>query len=90
MSKQCLHIIVAGRVQGVFFRESAIKKAIQFDVTGWVRNCEDGTVELIACGKEVSLKKLLTWLHKGPPLAKVSSVTHEAIEWREFTTFSRR
>lgn len=67
-------IIVYGRVQGVFFRESMVQEANRLGVTGWVRNRQDGTVEAMLQGAEESVKKLLEWSDRGPELAKVERV----------------
>lgn len=69
-----LHVIVYGRVQGVFYRSSASEMARKLGLTGWVRNCLDGTVEAVAQGEEASLQQFLHWCHKGPDLAHVEKV----------------
>lgn len=71
--------IVSGRVQMVMFRDFATRKARKVGVTGYVRNLEDGTVEVIAQGTKENLEKLIEYLHKGSILSKVENVT---IEWR--------
>lgn len=68
-NNSCLHAVVHGRVQGVFFRASTQKKARALGLTGWVRNLPDGTVEVLAVGPRPALEALLAWLHEGPPLA---------------------
>lgn len=70
----CVHCIVSGRVQGVFYRASTQERARLLGVNGWVRNCPDGRVELTACGSEPSLEQLQGWLWQGPPHAQVSEV----------------
>ncbi len=80
---RCLHAIVHGRVQGVFFRASTQKVARRLGVTGWVRNCSDGTVEVMASGDEAALQNLLAWLHQGPPMARVTQVVHEMLPCRQ-------
>jgi len=72
--KECLHIIVKGRVQGVYFRAYTQKQAIKLNISGFVRNLPDGTVEIVASGHPEDLEKLVAWCHKGPMLAKVSEV----------------
>jgi acylphosphatase len=67
------HIIVHGKVQGVCFRASTQTKALEFNLTGWVRNLSDGTVEVHAEGSRGSIEKLIKWCQKGPPSAKISS-----------------
>jgi acylphosphatase len=77
--KRCIHAIVTGRVQGVFYRAHTQKLAEELGITGWVRNCADKTVELVACGEKADIEVLIEWIHKGPPLAKVTEVWIE--EW---------
>ncbi len=76
-NNSCLHAVVHGRVQGVFFRASTQKKAQALGLTGWVRNLPDGTVEVLAAGPRSVLERLLEWLHQGPPLARVQRVEHD-------------
>ncbi|QSB01725.1 acylphosphatase [Methylomonas sp. BW4-1] len=71
---ECLHIIVKGRVQGVYFRAYTQKQAVKLNVKGFVRNLADGSVEIIGNGHPDDLQKLVAWCHKGPMLAKVSEV----------------
>jgi acylphosphatase len=67
-------IIVSGRVQGVFFRRTAAEQARAFGITGWARNLDGGSVELVGEGKRRDLEMLLAWAHKGPPHARVDTV----------------
>ena len=71
---------ISGRVQGVFFRESMRLRAEQLKVTGWVRNCADGTVEAIAQGDAFGVGRLIEWAQRGPDAAKVDRVEIESIE----------
>ena len=66
-----MHLHIFGRVQGVYFRLSSRKKAVDLGLVGWVRNCADGHVELVAEGDDSQLKILLQWCHDGPELANV-------------------
>ncbi len=81
----CRHYMVEGQVQGVFFRVSTRDQAHQLGLKGWVRNCTDGEVELVACGVESALIELEQWLHQGPPMAKVSQVT--VFDWQQAMNF---
>lgn len=74
---RCVRFVVRGRVQGVFYRASAQQTARQLGVTGWVRNCDDGSVELLACGVGAQLAALEQWLWEGPPRAQVTEVARE-------------
>lgn len=74
MSAEAVHLLVQGRVQGVFFRASTQKMAVELGLSGWVRNCEDGSVEVLAEGDREALDRFITWCRKGPPLAKVNEL----------------
>lgn len=80
--KQQLHAVVHGVVQGVSFRHYTVQEARRLNLTGWVRNVSDGTVEVHAEGTRQQLETLLTWLHRGAPQAEVEKV--EAM-WGEAT-----
>lgn len=86
-----LHIIVKGRVQGVYFRAYTQKQAVKLNLSGFVRNLPDGTVEIVAAGHPEDLQKLVAWCHKGPILAKVSQVVVNAYDGSEvFADFEIR
>ncbi len=88
MRKVRVHLIIEGRVQGVWFRESTKRKALSLGVYGWVRNLPDGTVEVVAEGDEDKVRELIKWCHKGPPAAKVTNVKVEEEEYLgEFNSF---
>ena len=69
-----LHAIVEGTVQGVGFRYFVMDVAESLDLTGWVRNRWDGSVEVLAEGTQIDLEKLLTMLYRGPRSAEVRGV----------------
>jgi len=69
------NIRVFGLVQGVFFRARTQELAVKLKITGWIRNCEDESVEIHAEGSGEALKELESWCHRGPPGAQVESVT---------------
>ena len=69
-----VHLIVEGRVQGVWFRESTRIKATKLEITGWVKNRSDGSVEIIAEGLEANVRKFVEWCHEGPSKAAVTEV----------------
>jgi len=75
----CARFIVRGRVQGVFFRASTREQALKLGITGHARNLANGNVEVIACGASDALHELQEWLHRGPPSARVESVTYEVL-----------
>jgi acylphosphatase len=76
-----LHLIIKGRVQGVFYRDNTKKRANELDLGGFVRNLSDGTVEVVAEGPEESLKELVKWCWQGSKYAKVEDIQ---IKWQEF------
>jgi acylphosphatase len=67
-------VVIHGHVQGVFFRDTARRKAGERGVTGWVRNCADGTVEAVFEGDPDSVTALVEWCRHGPRGADVSRV----------------
>ncbi|OPX37662.1 MAG: acylphosphatase [Desulfobacteraceae bacterium 4484_190.2] len=88
MSNIRIHLIIEGRVQGVWFRDSTRRKAVSLGVFGWVRNRPDGTVEVVAEGPEDQVKELTSWCNHGPPAAGVSQVHETQLEWQgEFKVF---
>lgn len=69
-----VHVVISGRVQGVWFRASTKQKAEQLGLTGWVRNTSKGNVEAIFEGEEDIVKEMIDWCHHGPPSAQVEHV----------------
>jgi acylphosphatase len=67
-------VIVRGAVQGVFFRDSCRRAALDASVNGWVRNCPDGSVEAVFEGDPESVRALCDWCRDGPPHARVADV----------------
>ncbi len=85
------HIIVSGRVQGVYFREQMRKGAKKLNVSGWVKNLEDGRVEAIFEGEKGKVEKIIDWVKQGPAFAKVKDIELEWQEYRgEFKNFKVR
>jgi acylphosphatase len=88
---QRVHLHINGRVQGVGFRYAALAEAQRLGVHGWVRNTDDGGVELLADGGEPCLRRLVTWCHAGPPGARVDTVEQNwLLATGEFTDFRIR
>lgn len=79
-SQMTLHGYVSGRVQGVFFRAETRRKAVELGVDGWVKNLDDGRVELLISGSPVLLERMRQWLRSGPPLARVDSLDLQPVE----------
>ena len=75
--KECLHAIVSGAVQGVYFRGTTQTRAQQLGLTGWVSNLVDGSVEVMAEGPHAALLALREFLRTGPPEAMVTEVREE-------------
>ena len=67
-------VVVEGRVQGVWFRDSCRSQAVSREVKGWVRNRDDGTVEAVFEGSPASVSAMVAWCGIGPPHASVTSV----------------
>jgi len=90
-TKARLHMIISGQVQSVSFRALVEHKAAQHNVTGWVRNNDDGTVEVVAEGERKDLQAFESACRKGPAAAKVKDVR---VYWTKFQgafdSFSRK
>lgn len=71
---KALHVRVQGRVQGVFYRASTQQQAQRLGLRGWVRNCDDGSVEAVLCGDEPTLDAMLAWMAQGPERARVDAL----------------
>lgn len=71
---------ISGRVQMVMFRDFTQRKARGLGLTGWVRNCDDSTVEVLAQGEEAPLKEFINLLWRGPIMARVRDVQ---VSWQE-------
>ncbi len=81
-----VHGFVSGRVQGVGFRYSTVRKASSLKVSGWVRNTAEGRVEFFAQGNSSAVRNLLQWLNKGPSMARVDGVDYDTIHPRDNIT----
>lgn len=71
----CVTAVFYGRVQGVWFRAWTQGEATKLGLSGWVRNCADGTVEAVFSGTDENVQAMLDKGRKGPPLARVDSIT---------------
>ena len=74
-STRCVRFVVSGIVQGVGYRYATVQAARESGLAGWVRNRQDGTVEALFAGPEPDVRDMLAVCHKGPPAARVTSVT---------------
>lgn len=87
---ETLDVRISGRVQGVGFRAATVRQAHLLGVTGWVRNAPDGSVEALVQGEPEQVDQMLSWLHRGPPLAKVAEVIHSQNDTeRHFDNFQQ-
>lgn len=80
----CQRILIRGKVQGVFFRQSAKEVAEKIGITGWVKNLANGWVETLICGNQEQISKMLQWLAHGPRLAAVEKLELEPGSCTEF------
>lgn len=88
MAKMGAHVYVSGEVQGVGFRYSAIREANALGLTGWVRNLDDGRVEVFAEGEEDAVQEMIAWCKRGPRSAEVTDTEVELQPYRgKFTRF---
>jgi acylphosphatase len=82
MALKRVHLLISGRVQGVFFRAYTREEAQHLGLTGWVKNRYDGKVEAVFEGEEPKLEQMITWCHQGPSYARVVNVE---VNWEEYT-----
>jgi len=80
------HVLVSGRVQGVFFRSQTRYEANRRKVAGWVRNTSDGRVEAVFEGEKEDVEKMIDFCRRGPPGARVTKVD---VRWEDYTGESR-
>jgi acylphosphatase len=82
------HILVSGRVQGVYFRTSCVDIARKLGITGWVRNLPDGRVEIMASGGFGIIDDFLKWCAQGPSGARVENLSFEDKPAQTFENFT--
>ena len=82
MANKRVQLFIRGRVQGVFFRAATQREARRLGIVGWVKNRNDGSIELVAEGEEESIKELVNWAGHGPSAARVENVD---VRWRGYT-----
>lgn len=73
-SEITLNLVIHGRVQGVYFRDSMRREAQRLAVTGWVRNRSDGAVEAVVQGDSLAVDDIVRWAGRGPEFARVERV----------------
>ena len=82
-----VHLIIEGKVQGVFFRATAKDVADKTGINGWVKNTEEGNVEIMASGNDEQLHKFMAWCKVGPQRAIVTKLQVKNIEEKNFKSF---
>jgi len=87
MSGNASLFTIKGRVQGVFFRDSTRRAAVELGLTGYAINLPSGDVEVLACGDPDAITQLEAWLRRGPPLSRVESVSSEEAADNESARF---
>ena len=86
-----VHVVVSGRVQGVFFRAKTQEKAQQLGLTGWVKNLSEDRVEAVFEGEKAKVEQMVEWAKKGPSGAIVNDLDLSWEEYRgEFSNFEIR
>jgi acylphosphatase len=83
-------VLISGRVQGVFFRDTCRRLAEQHGVAGWVRNLPDGRVEAVFEGPPEAVRHLVDWAHTGPRLAAVDDIAIQPEPPEGLSAFSIR
>lgn len=82
-----VHLLIKGKVQGVFYRALAKDVAEQLCLSGWIRNTKDGDVEAVASGEEDRIKEFIEWCKKGPRKAEVVKVVVTEKENQQYENF---
>lgn len=91
MTKARAHLVVSGRVQGVFYRAYARDRAEVLQLCGWIKNRSDGCVEAVVEGEAENVDVFISWCRQGPPSARVEQVELERQEYLgEFHGFAVR
>jgi acylphosphatase len=85
---RCVHLLIQGKVQGVFYRVSTKETADKLNITGTVRNTNDGNVEIVAVGNNKNINEFIEWCKHGPPRANVSDVEVTDTPLQQSTSFN--
>ncbi|PVY96531.1 acylphosphatase [Actinomycetospora cinnamomea] len=83
------HIVVSGRVQGVNFRSAAQDAATDLGIAGWVRNRDDGSVEMLVEGDDDAVERMVGWARQGPSAAEVTDVDVTDTEPQGLSSFEQ-
>lgn len=79
---------LSGKVQGVSFRSLSQQMAIDYSLSGYAHNLADGSVEVLLCGEQSNVDKMLLWLKQGPPEAIVDKIEQKQVDWKEHHFFA--
>jgi acylphosphatase len=91
MVKVKVELTVRGRVQGVFYRQSTVETANRLGLTGWVKNCPDGSVAAVFEGERAAVGQAIAWCRQGPPAAEVTDLKETWLDFEgEFSSFEVR
>jgi acylphosphatase len=82
-----IRVKISGDVQGVFYRKSALEKAQDLGLVGWVKNLSNGSVLAEAQGEQAAVEDFITWCYQGPDAALVTGVETEAVELEDDRDF---
>jgi len=82
-----VHLLIKGKVQGVFYRATAKEIANELGVTGWIKNTREGNVEVTVSGNEQQVEKFMKWCKQGPDKATVDEVIVTQMEEAIFNGF---
>jgi acylphosphatase len=84
---ETVRLLISGKVQGVFFRETSRKMAEKLNIRGWIKNNPDGKVEAVVTGTGETVEEFIKWCKAGPEKAKVDKVEIEKLNEVIFTRF---
>lgn len=84
---QSVHLIISGKVQGVFYRATAKKKAEELHINGWIKNTVNGDVEAMVTGKKEEIDQFVEWCKSGPDRAIVTGVKMHQAALQRFESF---
>jgi len=88
MTKQCVHLFINGKVQGVFFRQALKVVCKKKNISGWVKNLKDGRVEAVLEGQDEAVNFVVEWCHAGSANARVDDIEIKNEKFtREFSKF---
>jgi acylphosphatase len=87
---KAVRLLVHGRVQGVFYRDWTVRTARELGLTGWVRNCPDGTVAALVQGESEAVERMIGRMQSGSPAARVERIERNDEKVHDLSGFSRR